>query len=893
MKSSFFKIIAAAALVLLIGSVFARSASLNGAGIWSSVDEKRMVAARPPAKQNAALRNITPLVYRTVSLSRPALERLLAGAPQEFAVPMAMSGVELQIPMPSGEYARFRIEASPIMESALAAKFPNIKTYIGQGIDDPTATMRGDLTPRGFHAIILSPKGDVYVDPYWRDSDETYVSYFKHDFIAPEKPFSCLVGGNDQQSALISRPTPARPTGAMLRSYRLAVPCTGEYATYVSQPNSPTVAAALAAIITTVNRCSAVYEREFAIRFVLVANEDQVVYLNPNTDPFTNSSPNALLSQNQTTCDNVIGSANYDFGHVFSTAGGGLSALGVVCRNGQKAESETGTSAPRGDPFDIDYVVHEMGHEFGANHPFNGTSGSCSGGNRNGPTAYEVGSGTTIMAYAGICAPQDLAPHSDDYFYTINYDEIDNYTANGNGRTCPAMTATGNTPPTIGALTPFSIPSQTPFALTASATDPDGDTLTYCWEEFDRGPAQDPTANPRDNGSSPIFRSFPPTTNPTRLFPSLTYILHNQNVPPATLAADLISGEFLPTTSRTMTYRVTVRDNRAGGGGSNYASTTVTSVSTAGPFAITAPNSAMTIAGGSQQTVTWNVAGSNAAPINCSNVKITLSTDGGHTFPIVLAASVPNIGSASVVVPNDPSVATNQGRIKVEAVGNIFFDISDADLTITSSSNTPPTLSITAGITVMRGTPTPTVADVGTANDAEGNPLTVSVTDVPFGAHLTPTISNGTISIGALVDCPLVTTLTSRTYPVTLIVTDSNGASVSGVVNLIVQPNPSPTLGTYPDLTVPLGTRARSTPSAPAADANNNLAATPYSVTPTSLPGGGFVTIDQRTGAVTVAATSANRRLTIPGTYPITVTVLDTCGAAAVQIFNATVTRTQ
>ena len=873
--------------LLLVGtSGFAQSNSrLNGAGIWSDVSEQAMTAARSPARQSASLRNITPRIYRTVALNRPALEQLLATTVPESAAPLATAGVELQIPMPSGEFARFLIQESPIMESGLAAKFPQLKTYVGQGLDDPTATMRLDLTPRGFHALILSAKGDVYVDPYWRDSDTDYVSYFKHDFAAPDKPFSCLVE-NNQLSVPLSGGITNRPTGATLRSYRLALATTGEYSTYVCKPDPANLEGALAAVITSINRCSAVYEREFAIRFLLVNDEDKIVFLDGTTDPFTNNNPGALLSQNQNTCDNVVGAANYDFGHVFSTAGGGLSALGVICRNGQKAQSETGTSAPVGDPFDIDYVVHEMGHEFGANHPFNGTSGACAGGNRNASTAYEIGSGTTIMAYAGICFPQDLAPHSDDYFYTISYDEIDNYTGNGTGSSCPQLTPTGNTPPTIAALTPFTIPSQTPFSLTASASDPDGDTLTYSWEEFDKGPAQDPTKSPRDNGSSPIFRSFPPTTNPTRLFPSLTYILNNQNVPPPSIATDVISGEFLPTTSRTMTYRVTVRDNRAGGGGTNYASTTVTSVSTAGPFAITVPNNAMTIAGGSHQTVTWNVAASNAAPINTANVKITLSTDGGNTFPIVLAASVPNSGTANVTIPNNASVATSQGRIKVEAVGNIFFDISDADLTITSSANTPPTLNILpGGITVVRGTFTPTVADVGTAADSDGNGLTVAVSNVPFGAHLTPSIAGGTISISATVDCPLVTTLTTRTYPVTLTVTDSKGATTSGIMNLVVQPNPSPTLGNYRNVQVKAGGRVRARPAAGADDPNGNLEQAPFSVEPATLPGGGTIAINQRSGVVTMTTTSTTTR----GTVGVRVTLQDSCGAAAVQIFSVKV----
>ena len=675
-----------------------------GGGIWEDIEEATIKTRVSAATGAPPKRDIVPQAYRTLQLNRSALANLLATAPPEFSGPIKTKGTELQIPLPSGGFGRFRIQESPIMEPELAAQFPQIKTYVGQGIDDPTATMRIDFTPQGFHAIILSASGQIYIDPYSREADTNYISYFKRDFSAADKPFSCFVEAATEQNERFSlNATPSRPTGAALRTYRLALACTGEYAIKVCSPSAPTVAATLAAMVTSVNRCTGVYERELSIRFVLVSNNDQLIYLSGSTDPYTNSEGGTMLNENQANIDSIVGSANYDFGHVFSTGGGGIAGLGVICSASAKAWGVTGTSNPVGDPFDIDYVSHEIGHQFGANHTFNGTGDNCLN-HRSASTAYEPGSGTTIMAYAGICAPQNLAAHSGDYFHTASYDEIDSHTANGGGSSCDQATATSNTAPIIGALSAHTIPSQTPFTLTASASDPDGDTLTYCWEEFDKGAAQDPTVEPRDNGSSPIFRSFPPTTNPTRTFPSLTYILSNANVPPPT-SGGFATGEFLPTTSRTMTYRITVRDNRAGGGGSNYASTTVTSVNTAGPFVITAPNSATTFAGGSLQTVNWDVANTVLPPIICTNVKISLSTDGGKTFPFVLANSVLNIGTALVAIPN---VATTQGRIKVEAVGNIFFDISNANFTITAVNPTPTPSATPTPTPTPQLTPTPT-----------------------------------------------------------------------------------------------------------------------------------------------------------------------------------------
>lgn len=609
------------------------------------------------------------------------LRSKLAAASPEFTPEAARGALQMTVPTPDGRFARFAIAESPIMEPGLAAQFPAIATYCGQGIDDPTATLRFDVTPAGFHAQVLAPSGDYYVDPYGTDGS-TYLSYFDtgaRGAIGAAEPVGTVTDADFLPGpSTISAPAvavadaPALISGTQLRTYRLAVAATGEYTRF----QGGTVAAAQAAIVTAINRVDGIYERELSVRLTLVANNSSLVYTNAATDPYTNGDASALLGENQTNVDQVIGSANYDIGHVFSTAGGGLAGLGVVGRNGWKAEGETGLSSPVGDAFYVDYVAHEMGHQFGANHTFNGVNGAASG-NRNAGTAYEPGSGSTIMSYAGICDADDLQPHSDDVFHFASLDEIVGY-LDGSVPGVGTRTPTGNAIPTVEAGLNYTIPARTPFALTASGNDANGDTLTYCWEERDLGAAQSLSAG--DNGSSPILRSYAPTTDPTRTFPQLSDLLDNTTSP----------GERLPTTSRTLNFRVTVRDNRSGGGGINADDMKVTVVNTGAAFAVTSPTTAVSWNTGTAHTVTWNVAGTTGGGINASQVDILLSTDGGNTFPIVLAAGTANDGSESIAVPGMASTST--ARIMVRPVGNVFFAMSAADFSIVSVVNHAPVL---------------------------------------------------------------------------------------------------------------------------------------------------------------------------------------------------------
>lgn len=635
----------------------------------------------------------------------------------------------IKVPMPDGSFKEFILTESRTMSSELKLKYPNIKVFNGISTDGKSFG-NFDFTKKGFHAMIKSNNGLVFIDPINTTSSTEYQVYHKSDYINTKTALSNDdVISSENKIDISSRDgsgSSSRSSGAELRTYRMAISCTGEYTAF----HGGTVEDALSAIITTLNRVNGIYEREVGIALELVGDTDLLIYTDESTDPYTNSDASAYIDEVQANIDDIIGDDNYDVGHGFSTGAGGLAGPGP-CITGRKATGVTGTNSPVGDPYDVDYVAHEVGHQFGANHTFNGSTGSCSGGNRNASTAYEPGSGTTILAYAGICSPQNIQSNSDAYMHTASFDEILNYSVDSQGNSCPVITSTGNNPPSVDAGTGgYIIPIGTPFTLTGSGTDPDGHDLTFSWEQFDLGPTGDPNS-PSDN--APIFRSFPPSESPVRTFPQLSDILSDAQT----------MGEILPSYGRSLTFRLTARDNQNGGGGVSYDEMSIDVTETAGPFLINSFNSSESIPSNSNIIIEWAVANTDQAPINCNKVNILLSVDGGSTFDYVLKSNTSNDGIEEVLLPN---VTASNARIKIEASNNIFFDINNSNINIVEPTNPDFNVAVSSDLISLCST-TEEVVDIEIGSILSfSTPVDLTIEGIADG--LTATLNSSTVTPG-------------------------------------------------------------------------------------------------------------------------------------------------
>ncbi len=732
--------------VLLLSTVLLcpTLATAQGAQPWTDLPADRAASV-------AGERRIHPRQARILVLDTRAMAQLLRQAPVTDAHEAAASGHVLELPAPEGGFVAFRFVETPVMHPDLQARYPMIRTYTGVGVEDG-ALAKLDLTPHGFHAMVMPPDGDDwFIDPLVFGNDMHHQSYRKRHFtkVLPEGFQAChyeevndIDASQKQTRAWIAQMGADRVGDCQLRRYDLALACTGEYANFHgSNTTNNNKSFAAAAMATSLNRVNGIYERDATLTMVLVANNDNLIYLNGATDPYTNNNGGTMLGENISTCNSVIGSANYDIGHVFSTGGGGVAYLNSPCTS-NKAGGVTGSGAPVNDSFDIDYVAHEMGHQYGGNHSQNN---NC---NRASSAAVEVGSGITIMGYAGICSP-DVASNSIAMFGGYSMQEIAANITTGASSGCPTITAIVNSQPTANAGPDRAIPRSTPFILTGSATDANpGNVLTYSWEQMDNAVATQPPL--ATNTGGPAWVPLLPQSTPVRYMPNL----------PAVIANTTPTWEVLSSVARTYTFRLTVRDNAVGGGCAKQDNMVVTVSGSAGPFLVTAPNTAVTWTALTTQTVTWDVAGTTASPVSCAAVDILLSTDGGLTYPIVLATATPNDGSQSITVPNN---ATTTARVMVRANGNIFYDISNTNFTITVPATPDYSLGVTSpsAIACQPGSATYTVqvgsilgyssaVTLGTTGLAPGLNASFSPNPVTPGGSSTLTISGtGNVAPGS------------------------------------------------------------------------------------------------------------------------------------------------
>jgi subtilisin-like proprotein convertase family protein len=712
-----------ALLVCLMGlgmDLFAQ----NALNFWKPVSEQSI-----QLPENAE-RRLQPVRYHTFQMDYPAMVNALSQAPMEFTQAARQQPLLLDLPMADGSLRSFQVWESPIMEPELTAKYPEIRTYAGKAADGSGAIVRLGTGYLGFHAFVFDVDGSSQsVRTYAEGLNTHYITYRLSDLPKDEilaNGIPCGVedhgpGAEKLEKLLENGPAVAERGNATvdLKTYRIAIAAKGEYTQFYGGTKPP----ALAAINTALNYIVAIQERDYGVRLVLIANNDEIIFLDPDTDPYSGNTVGDWMNQNPSAINPILGSGSYDVGHVFARYITGNQA-GVAIRGGTcdilfKAR---GASSAQNTSTEYFYRVaaHEMGHQLNANH----TWSNCPGVEQqlSSSTAFEPGSGSTIMSYAGACPNgNNLQGDNDSYYHIGTIVEVKQFVWQGDGTGCGTVVPTTNNEPEVNIVSPtnVTIPVGTPFRLTASASDSDGDALTYCWEQYDLGPS---TQLGAPSGNAPMFRSFIPVSQPTRYFPRLSTVASN-------MPSD---AEVVPQYARGLTFRVTARDGK---GGVDWAETKMTVTTSAGPFVVLSPNANGVVwTVGEDRIVQWDVANTDRAPVNSKFVNIRLSTDGGSSFPLLLASNLPNNGRACIRVPN---LTSNSVRIMVESQDNVFFDMSNANLRI--EAPTQPSFSLCA----------PSVFDTiclpaqhsstfsSTPISGFGDPLTLSASGLPTGVTAT------------------------------------------------------------------------------------------------------------------------------------------------------------
>ena len=692
--------------------------------LWTKVSEEKLGGLEKMERASV------PSVYQIMHLDLNAFKQTLVGAPLDTEG--HISNTIVSFPNSNGELSSFRVYEAPIMEKGLADRYPDIKSYAAVGVDNPSVKLRFSITLFGLHVMSTSgDEGTYYIDTYTKDLNN-YIVYNRKDLYTV-RTFACHFQDNHEEIAEQNRNAVENQilaTDGIFRQYRLAMACTIEYAAFhvtAAGLGSGTLAqkkaAVLAAMNVTMTRVNGIYERDMSLRMNLVANNDVIIFI--DSDSFSNNSAGNLINESQTVIDAAIGTANYDIGHTVSTGGGGLAGLGVVCNSTNKARGITGSPSPVGDPYDIDYVAHEMGHQFGGPHTFSSnddTTGNCDSINVSNTNAVEPGSGSTIMAYAGICE-ENVQSNSDAYFHAVSIASMNAVMiSSGN---CAPQAANGNNPPVISALTSYTIPRGTAFMLTGNATDANPSaSLTYCWEQTNAAPGTNFPTSSQTTG--PVYRSRNPSTSPTRYMPQMSDILSGNLTP---------TWEVTPNVARTLNFALTVRDNQTPTGGQTArANMSVTIDATRGPLTVTSQNTTgISYPTSSVQAVTWAVNNTNTSA-GGANVDILITNNNGVTWTTLLA-NTPNDGSENVTMP---ATASPFCRLMVKASGNIFFHVNSTDFAVgyvvTNTCNTYTNSNV---LVIPDGTGVNIYGSVVT--NTINVPTSTTITDVNIGLNVSHT----------------------------------------------------------------------------------------------------------------------------------------------------------
>ena len=716
--------------------------------IWRQVDVNEV-----QTKIGKGTKEQFPSSYNLYNFSFSNLKNQLALAPEENFDLTNSVGASVSFPFEDGHVEDFNMKRVYYMHKDLNALYPEIQSYVGVSRQNPLHKIYISLSADNFYGVINGEK-IIYLDPYKRGESDYVIVYNRKNFNkATDDDFSCAYVDEENAEEIVQFGTQQLQrniTDGRFRTYDIAIACTSEYSAY----HGNTVANVLAAMNTTMTRVNSVFERDMGLRFQIVPSNNRLIYINgfnidstPDPDPYDNYSGSQMLSANTGNISGLITAAAYDIGHVFSTGGGGIAGTGPCGAN--KGSGVTGIVTPEFDPFDIDYVAHEIGHQFSAGHTY---YNPCFGSKVSDD--YEPGSASTILGYAGICAP-NVQANSDGYFHARSIAQM---TTAVNSHTCETETTYTNVEPTANAGSDYTIPRSTPFILNGNlSSDPTaGDILTYCWEQYDTndGGAQPPLST---NTAGPVFRSFFPTTNPARVFPNMDAIVANQTP----------TWEVLPSVARTLNFRLTVRDNNAQVGQTNSDNVVIT-VNTTGPFVVNSPNLGTEVwYAGETKTVTWAVNSTNSLS---ANVNIKLSLDGGYTYPITLVSNTANDGTQNITVPNN---ITKRARVKIEATTNIFFDISNQDFEI--KPGTFEFITTDNNIPVCKPNITSFIFDFAKAPNFS-ELVTFSMDNLPVG--ITATFSPASLSVNGQVTVTLsgATAVSAGSYPVVLKGTSTNAS---------------------------------------------------------------------------------------------------------------------